>query len=76
MATMSMPSPECRAFDPEAISAMSRALEEACDALDINLTDAHGREVIAIRVIDLACSGVADARAIRDRVLLEAKSVA
>jgi hypothetical protein len=60
------------AFDPEQIDAMSRALEDACKALNIDgqITD---REVIAARIIDLARSGVIDAKALSDRVIAEAK---
>jgi len=68
--------PESVAFEPQAISAMSQALEDACNALQIFAGDQHGREVIALRIIDLARSGVIDANALRDRVLLEARSAA
>jgi len=65
---------EQHAFDPEAIAVMSRALEAACAALQIGAADTNARHVIATRIIDLARSGVMDANALRDRVLLEAKS--
>jgi hypothetical protein len=57
-------------FDPEAIEAMSRALEETCKALHIN-GHIHDREVIATRVIDLARNGVMDAKALSERVVAE-----
>jgi hypothetical protein len=62
------------AFDPDAIRVMSQAFEAACAALRIAPTQMHERTVIAARVIDLARSGVIDAQALRDRVLLEARS--
>jgi hypothetical protein len=62
------------AFEPEAITAMSNALEEACKALHIN-GHLHDREVIAARIIDLARSGVINAAALSNRVLAEMKAV-
>jgi hypothetical protein len=59
-------------FEPEALSEMSRAFQEACMALKIFDGDEHGRRIIATRIIDLAGTGVIDAEALRDRVLLEA----
>ena len=40
--------------------------------LKIFAGDERGRQIIATRIIDLASTGVIDARALRDRVLLEA----
>ena len=65
---------EQHAFDPEAIAIMSHALEAACAALQVGAADTHARRIVATRIIDLARSGVIDANALRDRVLLEAKS--
>jgi len=62
------------AFEPDAITAMSQALEQACAALAITASQKHERTVIATRIVDLARSGVVDAKALRDRVLLEAGS--
>jgi len=62
------------AFEPEAIAAMSRALEETCEALHIN-GKIHHREVIAARIIDLARDGVIDATALRRRVLAEMEAM-
>ena len=64
------------AFEPEAISEMSQAFQDACVALKIFAGDEHGRQVIATRIIDLAGSGVIDAKALRDRVLSEARTAA
>ena len=61
------------AFGPAAIEAMSKAFEEACNALQVFAGDEKGREIIAARIIDLARGGVVDAAALRDRVLAEAR---
>jgi hypothetical protein len=61
------------AFEPEAITAMSKALDEACIALSVFAGDQRGRETIATRIIDLARNGVIDAPALRDRILQEAR---
>lgn len=60
------------AFEPEAMAAMARAFEAACNSLHVFKGDEQGREIIAARIIDLARSGLIDARALRDRVLQEA----
>lgn len=64
------------AFEPEAIRVMSEAFHDACNALQIFAGDEHGRQVIATRIIDLASTGVIDANALRDRVLMEAHAAA
>ena len=51
------------AFEPDAITAMSEALERACTALHIN-GRIQDRQVIAARIIDLARDGVIDAKAL------------
>jgi hypothetical protein len=53
-------------FGPAAIEAMSKAFEEACNALRVFAGDEKGREIVATRIIDLA-------RAIRNRVVAEAR---
>jgi hypothetical protein len=62
------------AFDPDAIKAMSEALERACAALHIN-GQLRDREVIAARIIDLARNGVIDAEALSDRVIAETNAL-
>jgi hypothetical protein len=62
------------AFDPEAMDAMSKALEDACEALHIN-GEIKDREVVAARIIDLARNGVIDAKALSDRVINEANAM-
>ena len=62
------------AFGPVAIEAMSKALEEACIALQVSAGDEKGREIIATRIVDLARSGgLIDPTALRDRVIAEAR---
>ena len=60
------------AFDPEEIKMMSKALEEACAALQV---DGQDREIIAARIIDLARKGVIDATVLRDRVVEAMRSL-
>jgi hypothetical protein len=62
------------AFDPDAIDAMSAALEQTCAALHVN-GHARDREVIAARIIDLARNGVLDAKALSTRVVAETKAL-
>ena len=60
-------------FEPEAINAMSKALDEACEVLQIN-GQSKDREIIATRIIDLARNGVVDTNALRDRVIRETRT--
>lgn len=62
------------AFDPDAVKAMSEALERACAALRID-GELRDREVIAMRIIDLARNGVIDAKALSDRVIAETEAM-
>ena len=64
---------DAAAFDPPALEAMSQAFAETCNALQIFAGDAHGREVIAMRIVELARRGLLDANALRDRVVMEAR---
>jgi hypothetical protein len=59
------------AFGPEALQAMSTALEEVCRVLKLD-HDQGAREVMAVRIIELARSGERDPERLRDRVLREA----
>jgi len=63
-------------FDPETLRVISQAFHDTCNALHIFAGDEHGRQVIATRIIDLAGAGVIDAKALRDRVLMEARTAA
>jgi hypothetical protein len=62
------------AFDPEAVQAMSTALDEVCRTLQLN-GDQRAREVMAIRIVELAGRGERDPERLRDRVLQEAGAV-
>jgi len=62
------------AFEPEAINAMSDALERARKSLNIN-GSVRDREVVATRIIDQARNGVIDANALSDRVIAETKAL-
>ena len=57
---------EITAFDPEAIQAMCAAFEEACD--DLGLARKHDRitELVALKIIEIAKTGVRDAEMLRD----------
>ena len=63
-------------FDADATNAMGRAFEEVCGALQLPILDIAARLVIAVRIIDLARSGVTDASVLRDRILEEARTSA
>jgi hypothetical protein len=58
------------AFGPGALRAMSTALEEVCRLLKID-HDQGAREVMAVRIIELARRGERDPKRLRDRVLRE-----
>jgi hypothetical protein len=58
-------------FEPETTAAMATVLDQVCEALSIN-GNATAREVIAVRIIELARRGVRDPIKLRDRVLAEA----
>jgi hypothetical protein len=59
------------AFDPDDITAMSMALDDVCKELKIN-GDLTAREVVAIRIIELAQRGERSPTKLRDRLLSEA----
>ena len=58
------------AFEPEIVTVMSKALTEACIALQVLGDDEH--RAVAALIIDLAKNGVVDAIDLRDTVLMEA----
>jgi hypothetical protein len=68
--------PEHTSFDPEAIRTLTKAFIDACAALQVLAADKEGREIIAARIIDLARGGLLNARALRNRIVREARSVA
>ncbi|HUZ34143.1 MAG TPA: hypothetical protein VMV19_18860 [Xanthobacteraceae bacterium] len=57
-------------FDPQDITAMSMALDDICKQLNLR-DDSAAREVMAVRIIDLAKSGERNPTRLRDRVLQE-----
>ena len=64
--------PKNEGFGPLGIEAMLKALNDVCAVLKIE-GDASAREVIAIRIIELAARGEHNSERLRDRLLLEAK---
>jgi hypothetical protein len=58
-------------FDPGDIKAMAMALEDVCKSLNID-GDVTAREVVAVRIIELARRGERSPAKLRDRVLAEA----
>jgi hypothetical protein len=59
------------AFGPDALRAMSTAVVEVCRKLKVD-HDQGAREVVAVRIIELARRGECDPERLRDRVLWEA----
>jgi hypothetical protein len=59
------------AFRPKDITILSIALDDVCEALNIGSDDA-AREIIATRLVELACLGERRPTRLRDRVLHEA----
>ena len=70
MATI-IPFVQDNAFDPDALRAMSTALEEVCRKLEVN-GDRRAREAMAVRIIALARRGERDPERLSDRLLREA----
>jgi hypothetical protein len=58
-------------FDQKDITAMSVALDDVCKMLNLR-DDSSAREVIAIRIVDLARAGERSPTRLRDRILREA----
>jgi hypothetical protein len=58
-------------FDPDALQAMSIALEDVCRTLQVN-GDQRARETMAVRILELARRGERDPERLRNRVLQEA----
>ena len=63
-------------FEPDAITAMSAALDNVCRALKIPSSSDRERAVIAERIVELARAGDFDASHICETVLKEAASTA
>jgi hypothetical protein len=58
-------------FEPSDLKAMSMALEDVCKALKLD-GNAKAREVVAVRLIELARRGERNPTRLRDRLLREA----
>jgi hypothetical protein len=71
MATNTLFSREQPAFGPKSIKAMSTALEDVCSSLGIG-SNMTAKEVIAIRIIELARRGERSPTKLRDHLLAEA----
>jgi hypothetical protein len=61
------------AFEPQDVQSMSMALDDVCKALKID-GDGSAREIVAVRIIELASRGERSATRLRDRLLAEANS--
>jgi hypothetical protein len=60
------------AFNPQDVATLGQALDAVCNALKVDERDEIAREVIAIRLIELAHRGERDPELLRERVLKEA----
>jgi hypothetical protein len=61
------------AFEPQDIQSMSLALDDVCKALKID-GYSSAKEIIAVRIIELAKRGERRAIGLRDRLLAEASN--
>jgi len=64
------------AFDPQDIEAMSAALESVCAVLKVPAGAEQARQVVAVRIVELARRGERDMGRLRDRVIREATGLA
>jgi hypothetical protein len=71
MATQLHPFLRDAVFEPEEIHALAVAFDDICLEMDLPVTATVAREVVAIRVIDLAREGLIDPVRLTDRVLHE-----
>jgi len=56
-------------FEPEMVQVIAQAYEECCVMLQVFAGDELGKQVIAVRVLELARSGILDAASLRDLTL-------
>lgn len=61
------------AFDPQDIDAMSAALDAVCKFLNIR-ENTTARELLALRIIEIARDGERSAAALEHRLLAEART--
>jgi hypothetical protein len=57
-------------FGPQDIALMAMALDDVCKELNLAMGDA-ARELVALRIIELAARGERSPTRLRDRVLME-----
>jgi hypothetical protein len=62
-------------FEPEAMQAMAAAFDAACAALKLPDNAARAREVVAVRIIELARRGEQDPIRLSEHVVRDAGSV-
>jgi len=62
-------------FEPGDIEAMSKALDAVCKELQVD-QDRSAREIIAVRIIELATRGERSPTRLRNRLLAEANGEA
>ena len=72
-AIVPFPKREDAAFGPEDIQVMSKAVDDVCKALNLD-GQTTAKEIVAIRIIELARRGELNPTNLRDRVLQEADS--
>jgi len=60
-------------FDSKDLQAMSMALDDACKALSISPDATATREIIAVRIIELARRGERSPTRLRDRILKDSE---
>ena len=63
-----------QAFDPEVITALSLALERACDALRLSVIDDVATRLVAEKIINLAQRGIRDPDTLASMVLEDLES--
>lgn len=61
------------AVEPSMMASLSRAIEEACEALHIPARDRRSREVVTERIFDLMREGLTEPDSLRDKVVAEAQ---
>ena len=75
MATAPHPFLRDAVFEPEDVRALALAFEDVCRDMDLPVSAALAREVVATRVIDLAREGLIEPMRLKDRVLREVRLV-
>jgi hypothetical protein len=60
-------------FEPDEVHALALAFDGICHEMDLPVTATVAREVVAMRVIDLAREGLIDPTRLKDRVLHEVR---